>query len=124
MPLDAWFAHRCTIQRPQKVDDAYRNARVTYENVTTDQRFRLVARTRRVAISDVAAGAVITNWLALFPPGTDVKPGDRIVDAVLEDGTTDAGPFTILSLLPRRGVTTMHLSAELQRVGVGTGTGV
>lgn len=117
MPLDSWLAHTCKVERSFNTTDAYQLTQENFAVVVEFQRCRLVAQSRRRTQADMIEGMIVSGWALLLPIGADVKMGDRISNVIFEDGSVDAGPFVILSVLPRRSFSHAHTSAQLQRIG-------
>lgn len=116
MSVDAHLWHRCTIRRPKKVADIYRNDTITMENVDTDVVCRLVIKSQNQFSSELAQFVVVTSYLLLLRPGTDIQEGDEIADLVYEDGSEVAEVFAVTAILPRRARTVRHITVMLERV--------
>jgi hypothetical protein len=115
--IDSQLIHRADIQRATTSRDAL-NAEVrTWATLASGVRGRLVIKAQRVADTAFAERPVITSHRWLTSPGVDVKQGDRIINVVDEEGTTDAGPFTIREVMKRRGRAVKHISLLLERTG-------
>lgn len=117
MGIDAYLIHTCKTQRPRIVQDEYNHNVEALDDWLLDQPCRLIIRTQRVALSELAEKPILTTYMLLLPPYADVAQGDRVVDVVYEDGTIEAGPFEIESVLPRRGRAERHRTVILERVG-------
>jgi len=115
MGIDSHLIHTCQTQRATTQPDAYHKSRQVWAAWLTTQRCRLVYKVQRRAPSDLAEQPITTQYLLLVPAGTDVKPGDRVVNVVFEDGTTDAGPYRIAMVLPRRAKAQRHISLQLEK---------
>jgi hypothetical protein len=116
MGVDAHFIHRCDVERFTSIGrDGLKAEQKSWQVWEQGMRCRFVEKEQRVADSALAERPTITTYLLLFGVGRDVKPKDRIVNIVLEDGTTDAGPYTIEHVLRRRGRAAKHQSARLEK---------
>ena len=115
MPIATHLIHLCTIQRSTKTLDAYRNAVETWRDVAVGVQCRLVAKAQRVFSDELAQWFTLTTYTVLLPAGTDIQTADRVANVVYEDGSTDAGPFTVNAVLPRRGVGLHHISVQVTR---------
>lgn len=107
--------HTCTIERATTTRDAYNHDVEAWAPQLSGLRCRLVIGTQRVAFSELAEKPVITTYKVLVPAGTAVDEGDRVVNVIVEDGTIEAGPFRIDSVLPRRGAGLHHITLLLER---------
>lgn len=116
MGVDAHFIHRCDVERYTSIGrDGLKAEQKSWQPWEVGMRCRFVEKEQRVADTALAERPTITTYLLLFGAGRDVKTKDRIVNIVLEDGTTDAGPYTIEQLLHRRGRAAKHQSARLEK---------
>lgn len=119
MSLASNLRHRCTIQRPTITKDDYDHDIESWsppELERTDVHCRLKVDEERVPLSELAERPVVTVYRLLVGPRADVQQGDRIVDLVFEDGSTDAGPYRIESVLPRRSRRKHHITLKLEKV--------
>jgi hypothetical protein len=114
--VDAHLLHRCTIRRPKKVVDVYRNDTVTMEIAETDVPCRLVIKRQNQFSSELAQFVAVTNYLLLLGAGTDVREGDEIADLVYEDRSEVAEVFAVAAILPRRARTVRHITLLMERV--------
>lgn len=117
MSVDSHLLHTCSIQRATLTKDALNAEVKTWVGFATAVRCRLVIRAQRVGDTAFAERPIVTTHRLLIPAGTNVQQGDRIVNVVDEEGTTDAGPFAILEVMKRRGRTVRHVSLLLERTG-------
>lgn len=115
MPISNHFIHRCNTQRAEQTLDAYQNAVATWRDVNVEVPCRLVAKAQQVYSDVQAQFFTLTTYTVLLPAGTDILPEDRVTDVVLEDGTTDAGPFSVNAVLVRRGRAAHHVSVSVTR---------
>ncbi len=116
MGVSSHFIHTCNTERFTSVGrDGLKAEKPVWHTWEVGMRCRFVEKEQRVADSATAERPTITTYLLLFGPGRDVKVKDRVVNIVLQDGSTDAGPYTIDALLRRRGKATKHLSARLTK---------
>jgi hypothetical protein len=119
MAIGAQFNAVCTIQRQSSVPDAYGQRKATWHTHAEQVRCRLVTRTQQAPLSELAERPISTRYTLLVAGGSDVRVTDRIVSVCFDDGSSDAGPFQVASVMPRRqakrGI--LHISAELERVG-------
>jgi len=76
---------------------------------------RLVIKSQTVYSQELQQFLVVTRYLGLLPAETDVREEDRLTDVVLETGALEAGPYRVLSLLPRVGRFRHHLSLSLEK---------
>jgi hypothetical protein len=117
MSVDSHLIMTCTIQRAVTTQDALNAEVKTWAIWLSGVRGRLVIKTQRVGDTAFAERPVITTHRWLMSPGVDVKQGDRIIDIADETGAVDAGPFTILEVMKRRGRAVKHISLLLERTG-------
>ncbi len=115
MSIDSHLLHTCRVQRATTQPDAYKASKAVWTDWLTAQRCRLVYKVQRRAPDVLSEQPITTQYLLLVPAGTDVRPGDRVVNVVFEDGTTDAGPYRIASVLPRRARAQRHVSLQLEK---------
>jgi hypothetical protein len=119
--IGAHLLDTCTVQRPAAQPDGYGEDDPDrgdgWEDVLTLEPCRLVIKQQRVGDGAFAERPIITVYLLLLRPGADVRPGDRISDVVLGDGTADGAVYRIESALKRRGRSTRHTSISLERTG-------
>jgi hypothetical protein len=108
--------HLCDIQRSTETQDEYNETERTYASHLSNVRFRLVEKTERETPSEFGEGALITVYLGLMAPGTDVDEDDRLVNIRFEDGTIDNHTYTVEHKLTRRARTVRHISLQLERV--------
>ena len=127
MSIDAHFYHTCTIRRATRTfSGPYNQPTDVYANHLTGVRFRFVEQQESILNPVTLERATRTTYLALFRAGTDVRMdgpagtgivADQITAIQHQDGTTEAGTFTITSLVTRRGSgAARHLSATLEQV--------
>ena len=116
MSIDAHLLHRCTIRRPKKVVDVYRNDAVEMEVAETDVACRLVVKTQNQFSSELAQFVVVTTYLLLLRAGTDIQEGDEIADLVYEDASEVDEVFEVVAILPRRARTVRHITVMVERV--------
>lgn len=116
MSIDAHLLHRCTIRRPKKAVDVYRNDTVTMEDVDTDVPCRLVIKAQNQFSSELAQFVVNSRYIVLLRPGTDIQEGDEIADLVYEDRSEVGEVFEVTGILPRRGRTVRHITGQVERV--------
>lgn len=115
MGIDAHLVHRCTIKRNTSPErDAYNNAKASWTPVESAVHCRLVEDRETRATNENAQGVVTTTYSLLVLAGTDIESGDRVVDVVYEDGTTDERVFEVTGALTRRGTSARHKSATLE----------
>ena len=119
MTLGSHLSHICTIDRAQSTSDAYNARKMLYTVHQAACPCRLMTRTQRAPLGVLAERPISTRYTLLLLPDSDLQVTDQIRDVVFDAGRVDAGPFTVVSVVPRRiarkGV--VHLSAELERVG-------
>lgn len=115
MSIDSHLIHTCTTQRATTQSDAYKASKPAWSTLLSGLRCRLVYKAQRRVPDIIAEQPITTQYLLLVPAGTDIKPGDRVVNVVFEDGTTDAGPYRIEAVLPRRARAQRHISLQLEK---------
>lgn len=116
MSIGAHFIHRCDVERFTSIGrDGLKAEQKDWRPWEVGMPCRFVEKEQRAADSALAERPTITTYLLLFGARRDVKAKDRIVNIVLQDGAVDAGPYTIESILRRRGRATKHLSARLEK---------
>ena len=117
MGVDSHLIMTCTTQRASTTKDALNAEVKQWANLATGVRCRLVIKAQRPADTAFAERPVVTSHRLLVPAGTNIRQGDRIVNVIDEEGTTDAGPFTILEVMKRRARAVRHISLLLERTG-------
>ncbi len=119
MSIGTQLAHRCTIERPVSIPDAYNARRQAWQLLAEQVPCRLITRTQQAPLSELAERPISTRYTLLLLPTSDIRITDRVRDIGFEDGGSDAGMYTVASVIPRRqakrGV--LHLSVELEKVG-------
>lgn len=116
MGVDSHFIHTCAIERPTETQDEYGENVKTFQPHLSGVRCRLVEKQERETPGESAEQPLITTYLLLVPPGTDVDEDDRITSIVYEDGTTDDRVFDVQTKLVRRARAARHISLTLERV--------
>jgi hypothetical protein len=114
--VDSHLIHTCAIKRPRVERDSYNASKETLYSHLTDQVCRLVTKSERVPMGELAEKPVVTTYLLMLPAYTDVRPGDQIHSLVDEQGTAMAGTFRIDEVLPRRARAQRHISLRLERI--------
>lgn len=121
MTIGGHLLDTCTISRSAPQPDEYQEGDPErgegWQAVGEEIPCRLVEKEQRVGEGPWAERPVITVYLMLFAPRTDVKPGDRIESVILKDGTADGLTYRIERVLRRRGMATMHISCTLEKIG-------
>lgn len=119
MSIGAHLSHRATLQRATHTTDAYGQRVATWGVVAEDVPCRLVEREIRAPLGELAEQPVIVQTTIMVGPTLDLRETDRIVDVTFDDGTTDAGPFVVRTLVRRRALKRglMHQTATVERVG-------
>lgn len=118
MSIASHFIHRCTRQRPTITTDALgADVREWESDQVSGIACRLVEKSQRVPLSELAERPVITTYTLLVAADADVQQGDRIVSVrdARTDETVEAGPFTIESLVRRNARGPRHKSLQLER---------
>ena len=119
MSVSSHLSHRATIERATHAIDAYGQRTAAWGVVAEDVPCRLVQREVRAPLGSLAEQPIIIQTTILFPPGVDVRETDRITSVAFDDGTTDAGPFVVRTLVQRRFVRrgVVHQTANVERIG-------
>lgn len=116
MGIDSHFLHTCDIQHADETQDEYNENVKIWAAHLSDVFCLLVEKARREVSSESAENVLITTYLLLLPPDTDVEEDDRITNIRYEDGTTDSRLFDVESKLVRRTRASQHLSLQLERI--------
>lgn len=116
MSVESHMIHTCTTQRAVVTVDDLNQSTSSWGDWLSELICRLVIKDQRNPFSALAGDPVTTTHLLLVPADSDIVAGDQIIDIEFEDGTTDAGPFRIEAIRPRRGRAARHMSLSLERV--------
>lgn len=116
MGADAHFLDTCTIQESRVSQDELGNDVQGWATRLTDVRCRLVIKEQRVPFDQAAERPVITTYTLLVGPRAAIQQGEQITDITHRDGTVEAGPFRVDSILPRRARSVRHVSVKLERI--------
>lgn len=111
--------HVCTIERRTATTGRYgSDTDGTWAAVAERVRLRLVRKAQRQAETVIAEGGIVTNDMAMFPAGTDVREGDRLVAIAAEDDPAARSPdVQIAAVLPRRARAQRHVTVLLTKYG-------
>ncbi len=111
--------HTCTIARRTAVAGRYGSDQDgAWATVAADVPLRLVRKAQRAAETVLAEGGIVTNDMAMFPAGTDVREGDRLTAIRAEEDDAARSPdYTIAAVLPRRSRAQRHVTVLLTKYG-------
>lgn len=119
MAIDDYFCHLCTIQRPQGAAVRGTNGEILtpLTDLVTAQPCRLTTKAQRLANPE---GWVTLTSYSLFLPVNDGTKGlkmNDIVSKVVLDDLSEAGSFTVASVVPQMGKSSLHhITLDLEKV--------
>lgn len=115
MSFYSHLIHTCTIQSATTALSGRGATVETWSDVATDTPCRKVERGMRHAMPD-AGQMQLYDTLFLFLADAGIVSGYRIIDVLLDDGSTDAGPYEVVEVLKRRSSVVRHISVRAKKV--------
>jgi len=111
------LTHTCTIRRASVADNELGEPIRTYSNLATEVACRFVEKQEAIRQTEIAERLAVTVYLLFLLPTQDIREDDQITGITYEDGSTEAGTYTVEELLKRRTVqTNHHQTVKLQKV--------